>query len=112
MKSFENEHCEYLNMAEDLNTNPNVENLDNLVSVDSEQSTKEAEKGCSNHTYWYRHPRSRQEYKICADRDGFLVTKPGGGTDAWGTGYTWRDVEQGYGLGGYYKKREYHCDSC
>lgn len=98
-------------MEDELNLNKNVENLDTLVSLD-EHSTTKASKKCSNHTYWYRHPRSGQEYIICWDRDGYLVTKPDGSQDAWGRGYSWRDVENGYGLNGYYRKREYHCDNC
>lgn len=50
-------------------------------------------------TGWYRHPRGGT-YKICKDSDGYLVHKPGGGVDAWGRGYTWRDVKSGYGLAG------------
>jgi hypothetical protein len=50
-------------------------------------------------TGWYNHPRGGV-YKICKDGDGYLVYKPGGGVDAWGTGYTWRDVKSGYGLAG------------
>lgn len=98
-------------MEQELNLNQNVEDLATLVVVD-DKSKEKAEQTCRNHTYWYRHPRSRQEYKICWDGDGYLVTKPSGGTDAWGRGYSWRDVENGYGLGGYYRKREYHCDRC
>lgn len=50
-------------------------------------------------TGWYKHPRGRI-YKICKDKDGYLVHKPGGGTDAWGRGYTWREVKEAYGLSG------------
>ncbi len=50
-------------------------------------------------TGWYKHPRGRV-YKICKDQDGYLVHKPGGGKDAWGRGYTWRDVKSAYGLAG------------
>ena len=50
-------------------------------------------------TGWYRHPRGRV-YKICKDKDGYLVFKPGGGIDAWGRGYTWREVKSAYGLAG------------
>lgn len=50
-------------------------------------------------TGWYRHPRGGT-YKICKDSDGYLVFKPGGGIDAWGTGYTWREVKSAYGLAG------------
>jgi hypothetical protein len=43
-------------------------------------------------------------YKICRDSDGFSVYKPGGGMDAWGTGYTWAQVKAAYGLGAYYTR--------
>lgn len=50
-------------------------------------------------TGWYRHPQG-DVYAICKDSDGYLVYKPGGGNDAWGTGYTWTQVKAGYGLAG------------
>ncbi len=49
-------------------------------------------------TGWYR--KSGSVWKICKNSDGYLVTKPGGGNDAWGTGYTWDDVKSAYGLSG------------
>jgi len=61
---------------------------------------KNALLGCTSAwTGWYKHPRGGV-YKICKDRDGYLVHKPGGGTDAWGKGYTWREVKRAYGLQG------------
>ncbi len=58
-------------------------------------------------TGWYVHPKSSENWIICKDDDGYLVFKPSGGQDAWGNGYTWREVKSNYGLDGvaYYKKR-------
>lgn len=65
----------------------------------------------SSWTGWYRHPRGGT-YTICKDGDGYLVKKPGGGTDAWGTGYTWREVKKGYGLDGVSWYQERRGTSC
>lgn len=56
------------------------------------------EKCTSAWTGWYK--KNGRVWKICKDRDGYLVHKPGGGTDAWGRGYTWNDVKSAYGLSG------------
>jgi len=63
-------------------------------------------------TGWYKHPRTKKTWAICKDRDGYLVYKPGGGRDAWGTGYTWREVKSGYGLAGvgWFKERRSNSD--
>lgn len=57
-------------------------------------------------TGYYRHPRGGV-YKICKDSDGYLVTKPGGGKDSHGRGFTWREVKSNYGLAGvgWYQER-------
>ncbi len=62
-------------------------------------------------TGWYRHPRGGV-YAICRDPDGYLVYKPGGGIDAWGAGYTWRDVKSGYGLAGVAAYQSRYQQSC
>ena len=71
--------------------------LDNDVAILVDSSDFSAY--LASWTGWYRHPRGGT-YRICKDGDGYLVRKPGGGTDAWGTGYTWRNVKSGYGLAG------------
>ena len=80
------------------------DNRDNDVS--STPSTQDLKVKSVSWTGWYRHPRGGV-YKICKDSDGYLVTKPRGGQDAWGSSYTWREVKNGYGLGGvgWYQER-------
>ena len=82
---------------------------ENLLKINV---TKSLVDECKYRTYTYKHPRSGKTYKICKDRDGYLVTKPDGGTDAWGTGYSWGEVKSGYGLKGVTGSREVHCYSC
>ena len=49
-------------------------------------------------TGWYK--KGSSVWKICKDRDGYRVRKPGGGIDSWGTGYSWSEVKSAYGLSG------------
>ena len=77
------------------------DNRDNDVSM-AEPSVEST----TSWTGWYKHPRGGV-YKICKDSDGYLVTKPNNSKDAWAAGYTWREVKDGYGLGGvsWYQER-------
>ena len=50
-------------------------------------------------------------FTVCRDSDrSFVVTKPGGGRDAWGGGYTWDDIERAYRLSPGYQS--YAASSC
>lgn len=52
--------------------------------------------------YFYKHPEDDAPFVICKDQDGYLVTKPDGGNDAHGTGYSLNEVEEMYGLNNYH----------
>lgn len=49
-------------------------------------------------TGWYK--KGGSVWRICKDRDGYRVRKPGGGVDSWGDGYSWSEVKSAYGLSG------------
>ncbi len=84
----------------------------NLTEIRLKTSVALSEDGCGYYTYWYKHPRTKKVYKICRDNDGYLVTKPGGGKDAWGRGYKWKDVKSGYGISKWYRSIKDHCTKC
>lgn len=83
--------------------------MDNEVAV--VVKSEELALASKSWTGWYKHPRGGV-YKICNDSDGYLVYKPGGGIDAWGKGYSWRDVKSGYGLAGVEKYQERRGNGC
>lgn len=60
----------------------------------------------------YYKDSSQNVYRICKDRDGYVVYKPGGGTDAWGNGYSWSDVKKAYGLGKWFKRPSRNYSNC
>ncbi len=65
--------------------------------------------GCAK-ILFYEH--SSGVYKICKDRDGYIVYKPNGGQDVHGTGYSWDDVKSQYGLGSYDDKSNKSYTNC
>ena len=50
-----------------------------------------------NAAEWWDYPG---DWQVCRDSDGWVVYKPDGGEDAWGTGYTLTQIEASYGLSG------------
>ena len=61
--------------------------------------------------HFYKNPEG-DVYRICKNKDGYIVYKPNGGQDMHGRGYSWREVTQQYRLGKYYKRSSQSYDDC
>lgn len=51
-------------------------------------------------------------YRICKDDDGYIVYKPGGSQDAYGRGYTWKEVKEKYGINKWFKQSAQNYTEC
>ena len=61
---------------------------------------------------WY-HDREGDEWWVCRDEDGFVSRPlPDGNITTWGTGYTWREMQEALGLMGESRDRRRDAGSC